>query len=222
MIAQDIITAVSVDTRQVLNSTGQDATTILGWIDRVHKDVLHTSVYTNQNLATTSITTAASVTNYSLTPSTPIRRLVSAYDATFNMVLTPADVDLDSPSPVTTRVAEEQGRPTATINMPLPDTVFKFGNTPEYYRFIAPTTFLIRPAPPTIAFVSTINIVYEQLVQTINNTTASLIVPDDGKDVMVAGVNWMAMAYIGRPQEAMSWFQLYQQLKQGNRTGVIR
>jgi hypothetical protein len=222
MIVQDIINAVSIDTRQVLTNSGNDAFVILNWVDRVHKDVLHTTLYANQNLATTSFTTTVGQTNYTLTPTTAIRRIVSIYDSTFNMSLTPADIDLDSPSPVQTRVNEEAGRPSAAINQPQPYAAYHFGGTSEYYRFIAPATLLVRPAPSTTAFVSTLNIVYEQLISTLSSLSAPLIVPDDGKDIVVAGVNWMAMAYIGKSQEAASWFQLYQQLKQGNRTGVLR
>lgn len=221
MIVQDIVDSVSIDTRQVLAASGNDANVIIGWVDRVHKDVLHTTLYTNQNLATTTFSTVVGQAAYTMTPPSSIRRIVAVYDSTFNMSLTPADVDLDSPTPTQTRVNEEQGR-VATGNNPHPADAYHFGGTPEYYRFIAPATLLVRPAPATVGYISTLNVVYEQLIPTLSNLQSPLIVPDDGKDVICAGVNWMAMAYIGRPQEAMSWFQLYQQLKQSNRLGVLR
>lgn len=220
MTVQDIVNAVSIDTRQVLQPSGNDANVIMSWVDRVHKDVLHSSLYVNQNLATTQIATSVGINAYGLSPSTPIRRIVGVYDITFNMSLTPSDVDLDQPSPTQSRVDEEAGRPAAV--QPLPYQAYKFGGTPEYFRFIAPNTLIVRPAPASTGYLSTLSVTYEQLVSTLSNLTALLIVPDDGKDVIVAGVNWMAMAYIGRQQEAMSWFQLFQQLKSGNRTGVIR
>jgi hypothetical protein len=104
----------------------------------------------------------------------------------------------------------------------MPHQSYKFGGTPEFFRFIAPTTLVVRPAPPSTQWLSTLSVVYEQQVPTLTSLSTTLTVPDDGKDVVCAGVNWMAMAYIGRSQEAMSWFQLYQQLKSGTRTGVIR
>jgi hypothetical protein len=220
MIVQDIVNAVSIDTRQVLGSSGNDANVIMSWVDRVHKDVLHSSLYVNQNLETTSITTAVATNSYTLVPTDPIRRIVSVYDVTFNLSLTPSDVDLDQPSPTQSAANEQQGRP--AMQAPLPHQAYKFGGTPEYYRFIAPVTLVIRPAPPDFPWLSTLNVTYEELVSDLVNLTDPLIIPNDGKDVVVAGVNWMAMAYIGRQQEAMSWFQLYQQLKAGNRTGVIR
>lgn len=222
MIAQDIINSVSRDVRLVMNASGDDAQVMLDWVDRTHKDVLHSSLYVNQNLATTSVTTAVGTSSYTLVPSTPIRRIVSIYDSTFNMSLTPADVELDTPSPTGVSVNDQQGKPPSAGISPLPYQAYKFGGTPEYFRFIGPTTLLVRPAPQSSAYVSTLNIVYEQLVASLTSATSPLFVPDDGKDVMCAGVNWMALAYIGRPQEAASWFQLYQQLKSGNRTGVIR
>jgi hypothetical protein len=222
MVAQDIVNAVSTDTRQVLGSSGNDANVILNWIDRVQKDVLHTTLYINLNMATTSISTAIGVNSYSLSPPTPIRRVVSIYDQTFNMSLKPADADIDQPSPTQSNVDESQGRAISTSVPVSPHQAYKFGGTPEYFRFVAPTTLLIRPAPPLPGFLSTLSVTYEQLITTITNLNTELIVPDDGKDVMCAGVNWLAMAYIGRAQEAMSWFQLYQQLKAGNRVGVMR
>lgn len=222
MIVQDIINSVSIDTRQVLTTSGNDANVIMNWVDRVHKDVLHSSLYVNQNLATTQITTAVGTNSYTLSPATGIRRIVGIYDITFNLSLKPSDADLDQPTPTAAQADEVQGRPFQTaVSMP-PHQAYNFGGTPEYYRFIAPTTLVIRPAPATTAYVSTLSVTYEKQVANLTSTTASLVVPDDGKDVVVAGVNWMAMAYIGRAQEAASWFQLYQQLKSGNRTGVIR
>lgn len=222
MIVQDIVNAVSNDTRRVMAASGDDAVTMISWVDRIHKDVLHTSEYINQNLATTSITTIVGQNAYTLSPPTSIRRIVAIYDTTFHMSLTPSDVELDQATPTQARVDEEQGRAISTSTVPLPHQAYHFGGTPEYYRFIGPSTLIIRPAPATTSYVSTLSVTYEQLISTLSSLTAQLTVPDDGKDVMVAGVNWMALAYIGRPQEAASWFQLYQQLKQGNRTGVIR
>lgn len=220
MIVQDIVNAVSIDTRQVLAPSGNDANVILSWVDRVQKDVLHSSLYINQNLATTQITTTASTNSYTLSPGSPIRRIVGVFDLTFNMSLTPSDVDLDQPSPVQAQANQEQGHP--AMQSPLPHQSYKFGGTPEFFRFLAPTTLVVRPAPPSSAWLSTLSVTYEKLVPTVTNLTDTLLVPDDGKDVVCAGVNWMAMAYIGRQQEAMSWFQLYQQLKGGSRMGVIR
>ena len=157
-----------------------------------------------------------------MNPSTSIRRIVSVYDSTFNMSLKPADADLDQPSPTAANADENQGRAVSAAVVGSPHQAYKFGGTPEYFRFIAPATLLVRPAPASAGYLSTLSIVYEQLISTVNNLETELIVPEDGKDIMVAGVNWLAMSYIGRPQEAMSSFQLYQQLKAGNRVGVLR
>lgn len=222
MIVQDIVNAVSIDTRQVLMASGNDANVIMGWVDRIHKDVLHSSIYVNQNLATTQIVTVPTQNSYTLTPPTQIRRIVSVFDLTFNMSLTPSDAELSQPTPIQANVDEQSGKPLMSSAQPSPHQAYKLGGTPEYFRFIAPATLIVRPAPPTAAYVSTLSLTYEQMVATLNTLSASLTIPDDGKDVICAGVNWMAMAYIGRPQEAMSWFQLYQQLKSGQRIGVIR
>lgn len=221
MIVQDIVNAVSTDTRRVLSAAGNDAQVILNWVDRVHKEVLHTSLYITSNMATTSVSTVAGTTTYNLTPPSSIRRLVSVYDTTFNRVLTPSDV-ISNPSPIAARVEESKGEPYQQVAVPRSHEVFRYGGTPEYYRFIAPTTFIVTPAGISSAYAATLSITYEQQVATLMNLTSSLIVPDDGKDVIVAGVNWLAMAYIGRPQETQMWYQVYQQLKAGERVGVMR
>ncbi len=221
MTVQDIVDAVSRDTRQVMQACGDDAQIIMGWVDRTHKDVLHSSLYVNQNLNTTLVTTIPGQFTYTMAPPTAIRRIVSVFDTVFNMSLSPSDAELNLPTPTQAHVEEGQGRPHAPA-APSPHQVYKFGGLPEYYRFLAPTSLRLRPAPASASYVSTLNVTYEQLVQTLSNLSADLIVPDDGKDVMVAGTNWLAMAYIGRSQEAASWFQLYQQLKSGERIGVMR
>lgn len=221
MIVQDIINSVSTDTRQVLNSTGNDDTTMITWVDRIHKEVLHTSNYITFNMNSTQVTTTVNTTTYTLSPPTSIRRLVSVYDITFNRVLTPSDV-ISNPSPIAARVEEAKGEPYQQVANPRAFEVFRYGGTPEYYRFIAPATFVVTPAAIGTAYTSTLGITYEQLVQTLQTSTAPLIVPDDGKDVMCAGVNWLATLYIGRTQEAGAWLQLYQQLKAGERVGVMR
>lgn len=221
MIVQDIINAVSVDTRQVINSTGNDAITVLGWVDRIHKEVLHTSNYITFNMNTTQVSTTVGTTTYTLTPPTPIRRLVSVYDTVFNRVLTPSDV-ISNPSPVAARAEESRGEPYQQVAMPRAHEVFRYGGIPEYYRFIAPSTFVVTPAAIGTLYTSTLGITYEQLVTTLLNTTSVLLIPDDGKDVIVAGVNWLASVYIGRQAEIQMWFQVYQQLKTGERVGVMR
>lgn len=221
MEVQDIVNSVSTDTRQLLANSGNDANTIMGWCDRIQKEILHTSNYITFNLGTTSVTTSVGTTSYTLSPPTTIRRLVSVYDTTFNRVLTPSDV-ISNPSPVAAKVEESRGEPYQQVAIPRPHEVFRYGGTPEYYRFIAPTTFVVTPAAIATAYTSTLSITYEQLISTLTSLTTVLTVPDDGKDMFCAGVNWLAFAYIGKPQDAMAWFQLYQQLKAGERVGVMR
>jgi hypothetical protein len=45
MTVQDIVDSSSTDFRSVLANTGADAGLFVSWVDRIHKDALHTSIY---------------------------------------------------------------------------------------------------------------------------------------------------------------------------------
>ena len=55
---------------------------------------------------------------------------------------------------------------------------------------------------------------YYQLEVTISSFAQTLQVPDRYVDVMVAGINWLALKFLSRTQEAAEWFGTY-------RTGLV-
>lgn len=200
----------SIDTRQVLLPTDPK---LAGWIDRVHKDCLHSSVYSYLNIATTSFSTVASQQQYSLTP-TNIRRILGMYDQTRNRVLFPIE---RATSPTSQVEKQEPGAGQASG----PDTKYGQGFTralslqsgqPEYFRHLGAQTVSLFPIPIQVV---NIGVSFEQQVVTIVNPTDQLLIPEDGRDMVVAGVNWLANAFLKRVDEAQAWLQIYQSLKTG-------
>ena len=201
---------VSIDVRQVLSPT--DSKLIL-WVDRVHKDLLHSSVYSYLNIATTSFTTVVGQQQYALTP-TNIRRILGMYDQTRNRILFPIE---RATSPTSQVEKQEPGAGQASG----PDTKYGQGFTralslqsgqPEYFRHIGAQTVSLFPIPNQAV---SVGVSYEQQVVTLVNPTDTLVIPEDGRDMVVAGVDWLANAFLKRTEEAQAWFQTYQQLKTG-------
>src|ERR1700754_1751546 len=97
MTAQDVINAVSLDMRQVLSPSAPDNTIIIPWVDRIQKDVLHTSLFNALLKKITTVTVVADTSLYTLTDPS-VRRIVSVYDRTFDRFLLPYET-ISFPTP---------------------------------------------------------------------------------------------------------------------------
>lgn len=205
MTVQDIVNSVSLDTRTMLQSAGTDASTISDWVDRIHKDCLRDSIYHNLNRGSESVTIAANTSTYTLV-SPSIRQVSLVYDRTTNRFLDRyEDVVI---------IGNQQ--PPIDVKKKL--TLTSRSAQPEIFKFSAPSTLVLFPTPLASA---SFDVHFEKLVATVDDSlSAVLIVPDDGKDMLVAGVNYLANAYLGREQAEAFWLQLYVQLKRGVPIGV--
>jgi hypothetical protein len=58
-------------------------------------------------------------------------------------------------------------------------------------------------------------VTYEAQVLTLVNPTDVLLIPEDGRDMVVAGVNYLANIFLKRMDEAQIWAQIYSTLKKG-------
>lgn len=215
MTAQDVINATSTDIRGVLQA-GQagDAATILGWVDRIQKEALHTSIYAPFNTGVSTVSTVAGTGTYTIAAS-DIRRVLQVYDRNFNRELLPYEMIM-SPFPAGNAVAPPIGTPPEEQVRRFPYMDEKT-QTPwaRYFRYIAPQTLVIFPAPLTATYAGSLEVYYDQQVADITSTTQALVVPGDGKDLMVAGVNYLANMFLKRADEAKMWFEIYNRLKQG-------
>jgi hypothetical protein len=195
MTAQDVINGTSQDVRQVIQASGTGQALLLGYVDRVQKDALHAGVFEAFNRATTTLSTVATTGTYTLTP-TNIRAIAFVYDRTTERVLLPIpDIVPMTPDP-------EQMRATLRI--------VTSAALPDFYRFEAPTSISFFPTPLKVV---SLEVHYSQQVATVAAATDTLVVPDDGLDLMVAGTNMLAQAYLGRAEGVQFWAGLYQQLK---------
>lgn len=213
MQVQDVVNSVSTDVRQQLGSSGADATLMIPWVDRTHKDCLHTSFYNNLIQAFTTAATTAGTSSYALSVSPAIRRILTVYDRTFQRLLLPLETAA-APEPLGTHIAPPGGLP--------PEPQMKFitsaktmGPWPEYYKLTNASNLVVFPAPSTSTWAGTLEIHYEQQVADLANLTDVLVIPSDGKDMVVAGVNWMALSYLKILDEASVWQQTYERLKRG-------
>lgn len=207
MLVSDVMAAVYNDIRQVLNTT-TDGAIYIPWVNRIQQDVLHTSLfnYLIQNVETISV--VANTTNYTLTD--PVRRVTLVYDRTFDRIL--QDVDQLGMAPKQDAAPPSNPQGTISGTMLTAETMTQW---PLYYRRIGDGTLYIFPAPQKTAFNGTYEIHYEAPVAWVSESTDTLTVPDDGLDLMVAGVDMMACNYLKLYDEAAKWQSLYEQMKNG-------
>jgi hypothetical protein len=211
---QDIVNAVSVDVRQVIGATGTDASIMIGWVDRVHKDALHSSLYSFLNQASTTVASVAGTYSYTLTP-VDIRRVLAVFDRTFSRALLPLESE-SAPVPLATHVSPPGGMPPdGPLGSKLSLSSKTIGPWPEYYRFFGTQTLSIFPAPTTATWAGTLEVQYEKQVASLANLTDVLVVPEDGKDLLVAGVNSLAFTYLKQIEDATIWGQQYERMKKG-------
>lgn len=218
LTAQQVADSSREDTRTL------DDVTILDLVDRIHKDVLHTSVYAPFNHETESIsTTTADVSSLDLS-AVDVRRILSVYNRTFNQLILPLTGAVQ-PAGLADKEATVQTQ--AGVN---PQGIGGWsaihiwqegatqGPLPRFYKHI--TNGAVLHLFPSIKIASVadpvaIEVYYEQQVTTLATLATALIVPEDAKDVMVAGVNYLVSLNIGRDAAAVQWLTVYENLKRG-------
>ncbi len=214
MTVNDIMTAVDQDMRQQIGTTTSFAqTAYIDWTDRIHKDMLHSSTYSFLNHATANIVTVATQPGYTLAPTPGIRRIISIYDRTRQRIM----FDLDRatmPVPQAEKVEPVQAPQQAPqFALPAQSPLQLQWTQPQFYRHISGTNQILLYPTPGQAL--TLEVVYEQQVADLSNLTDTLVLPDDCRDAVVAGVNMLANLFLKRSEEAQFWMQLYNQAKMG-------
>ena len=211
MLVQDIINASSTDFRNVLASTSPDSALFISWVDRIHKDALHTGIYNYLVQATSTISTVVGTASYSIPISSgAIRRILMVYDRTFDRVLLPIE-ELVYPTNI-----GDAGSPRQPLQIPKEmTTASTMEQWPEYYKREGATGLYIFPAPQKVAFQATFEVHYEIQVADLTTTGATLVLPNDGIDMVVAGVNSYVAQFLHLDNEAQFWAQQYEALKKG-------
>lgn len=196
MTAADVINAVSSDVRNQLSASG-DASLMLGWVDRIHKDCLRSSNYASLARDVVTLSTVAGTSSYAL-PVGAVREILWVYDRSKNRLIEPIDM-LGQPMP-----RGELRQQTAS------------SSSPEGYWLknsltSAPTLYFF-PAPQQMA---SVDVYYSTRIPTLASTATTLTLPDDALDTMVAGVNFMAHGYLKASTDSQYWFAIYEKLKAG-------
>jgi hypothetical protein len=208
MTAQDVMNAVSSDMRQVLSASAPDNAIILPWVDRIQKDVLHTSLFNALLRKTTQITVVQDTPVYTLSDSS-VRRIVSVYDRTFDRFLLPYET-VSFPTPkADAEGAQPQSMPEPMLSA---STMLQW---PAYFLREGTNTIHLFPAPQKAAFGGTYEVYYETYAPSVAASTDTLLVPDDGKDLVVAGVNMLASQYLKNPEDTQYWTNQYELMKTG-------
>lgn len=165
------------------------------------------------NIATTSLATTPQQTSYTLTP-TNIRRILGVFDSTRQRILFPIERATSPVSQVEKQEpgAGQQGAPAQQFGQPGIVPMSLQSSQPGYFRHIGTTQLNLYPTPQQTLG---INVSYEQQVVTLVNPTDVLVIPEDGRDMVVAGVNYLANMYLKRMDEAQIWASIYSALKKG-------
>lgn len=215
MLVSDVLASVTNDMRQVLSTTEtSDQAILIPWVDRIHKDALHTSLFSYYNRFLFTISVVSGTSSYAIsTGSNPgVRRILSVYDRTFDRVLLPYE-SLGLPS---NKSDAEPAQPAQFPAAMLSATTME--QWPEFYQRVfgaGSGSIFLYPAPQKTVFDGTYEVTYEGNVATLSTLSAPLMIPDDGLDLVVAGVNSLAAAYLKNPEDSTYWKQQYESMKQG-------
>lgn len=212
MLVQDVLNAVSNDMRQVLSPSSPDSAIMIPWVDRIHKDVLHTSLYSYLVKGLTTIEVAANTSSYILGGS--VRRISAVYDRTFDRVILPFE-SLGLPS--------NKGDAEPGVPAQIPDAMLSavtMAQWPLYYQRVGLTNSIdLFPAPQKSAFAGTYEIYYEQQVTSLTSASQTMLTPDDALDLVVAGVNSLAASYLKNSDDFQIWKSQYEAMKTGQFKG---
>ena len=209
LTVQTVVNQASFDIRQVLGTAGNDLTIFTNWVDRVHKDCLHSSVYSYLNTSGQNVITTSGFSQYPLTGS--IRRILGVYDRVKGRLLFP----IEKASAPVTMVEKQEINPGQQSQFQLPQAQplqLQLGQ-PVFYRHLTSSNFLT--LFPTPLQTTTLEVAAENQVVTLVSPSDTLVIPEDGVDMVVAGVNFYSSMFLKRAEEAQVWMQLYTALKKG-------
>ena len=220
LTVQSIANDSNFDVRQAIGTgAGTPIQVYAGLIDRIHKDCMHSSVYEWINRGFVAITTVPGQSFYEFNFLPGLRRILSVYDRTRDRLLFPIEratspvsqVDNQELSPGQQGSAQTKYGPSNISALSLQS------GQPEYFKLTLggiSATYRIN-LYPTPRQVLTLNITGEAQVATLVNPTDILLVPEDGRDMVVAGVNYLVNLLVKRMDEAQTWAQIYERLKRG-------
>ena len=189
-----------------------------GWVDQVHKDVLHTSaVWSKLLVISETFTSAVDGSPYILTANN-IRHILSVYDLKNRRIIIPY-TDINYPAG-TSLPPERSGPPREKhdqqqqVNAPYPQ-YYIIENCVDSTTGSLTQGLHLLSDPQAVNYTGTIRYFYTKIVDIVDGAADVLVIPEDGRDVMVAGVVMYGMMFDKRINDAQLWAARYESLKKG-------
>lgn len=205
MTGQNVVNDVSSDIRSFLGNSGNDATLILGWVNRIHKEMLRYSRWRFLLSPVQQFTTVVGQSLYYFgtnisgeTPALP--------EGVTDTGLELTDVQFIKARSVVDYTNDK--RLGETDDVPLGET-WKQNGRPDLYKYDSqeyPNTLQLLPPADNVY---TVQFRYYKQRQAITSLSDVLQIPDDYQDVVVAGTNYLACLFLKKADEAQVWMQLY-------------
>ena len=225
---QELANAANLETRQPFGANPVDLTNatrlalFVSWANQVQRDVLHTSIWRSQLTTSDTFTSAPFVLGSAGSPyiltANNIRHILTVQDIKNNRIVLPYE-DLNF-SAATSSPPERSGPPRTKFDQ----TQQTSSLSPQYYIFescilaadgsITQGLHLL-PDPADTAHSGTIRYFYTRMVDDVAAATDVLIVPDDGFDLMVAGVAMHIWEFRQEHELAAMWQIVYEKMKRG-------
>lgn len=196
---QAIVDCTSQDVRKVLANSGTDETILIDYINRTSLDILRHSRWKFLLSGVQTFTTTIGEDCYFIASG-------SAPAGCTDLNLNLDDVWTIKQDSVIDRTNFR--RLQRTDEAPVGST-FSLNSKPSLYRNDVATPTLLNIYPPSDK-AYTIDFRYYKIRVQLTADNQILQIPDDYKDVVCAGVNWLAAKYLDRMEDAQHWFSVYQ------------
>lgn len=144
-------------------------------------------------------------------PSYLIRRIVGCYDRTRERIIYAIE---RATNPVGQLEKSEPGpgQTPPTYAQPAQQPLQLQWSQAQFFRHLGFGKLVLFPTPKQIV---SIEVAYELQVSDLSNLTDTLTIPSDGRDMIVAGTNYLANLFLKRAEEAQFWLGIYEKLKLG-------
>lgn len=196
--------------------SGTPLTIMIPWVNHVHQDVLHTSpVWATFMYTSETFESSMDGSPYVLSANN-IRRVVNLYDQKNRRTIIPYhDLNWATGTGIP---AEKNGPP----RMKPDQTQQTVAPYPQYYiveNCVAEADgsvvqgITLFSDPHEVNYAGTVRVYYQKVVPTLDAANDILLIPDDGRDVMVAGVAMHLSTFLKRPQDTAWWATQYERMK---------
>lgn len=200
MTVQDVLNRVSSDTRFQLSATSaSDQAILIDYVNRVHLELLRASKWKFLISGLLSFTTQAGKTDYYIGNTGLPNGTVDTG------LLIP---DLGSIRPDSVKDTTNYRPLFRILEAPLAESLIAVNSRPRFYRSDPASQSLLNIYPPPDGAYG-IQFRYQRQVPTLAATVDPIQVPDKYVDVLVAGVDELAFAYLKRADETMYWKQRF-------------